>query len=97
VPLIPASDQHQELRRIVANIPRHAGRRSALNSSAGGLLPGVSQVFRYHGRKLLQAAVQLLLGLGQGGQRVDAQEQGAGLGVGRVQDFDNAWSVERGA
>jgi hypothetical protein len=53
-------------------------------------LPGGTQLVRHGRGQLQQAVVELLLGLGQGGQPgdgVDAEEEGAGLVVAHVQDL----------
>jgi hypothetical protein len=74
--LIPARDQHQELCRDAVK-PSGPGIVLGLQARFRGGLPGGFDGGRIGRRQLQQALVKLRLRLGQGGEGIDAQEQGA--------------------
>jgi len=82
--LIAAGDQHQVLLRHCIDCPC----RLRLNGGLRGGLPRQFQLRRLHRSQLQQTLVQLRLGLGESGQRVNAQQQRPGLVVADIQDLD---------
>ena len=84
--LITALDQDQKLLRYGGAL-RWPGRRERPQVRLGGRFPDGLQVGRDGWGQLQKTVVQLFLRLGQGGERVDAQEQGAGFVVGHAQSF----------
>ena len=85
--LVAAHHQNQPLLRDVLQAGRWGCGGQGRQFRVGGGVPGGLQVGLWGGRHFHQAVAQLLLRLGEGGERVDAQQQGAGLGVVDVEDF----------
>ena len=61
-----------------------------------GCFPGGAEVGGIGWGQVDEALVELGLGFGEGGEGVDAEEQGAGFGVVEVEDFDVYFHVWQG-
>jgi hypothetical protein len=86
VPLVAARYDDGELLAHGRPRPARLRRRRRKCGASGGFL-GEAQLIGDLGDQLLQALAELLLFFGERGQRVDRQEQRAGLFLGDVEHF----------